>query len=218
MLRSCACLATCCVLSVNAQTANQTTVDTFPIKPIGLASDTQEGRFNGNMGYFYNAENTNFTSLETLASRDVHHHWGASSNELKISVWFKKNEFLSGDSIICAVLVRNVGNTAKTLLVSDKMWQFTLRHGTNIIKWQRTADDDFEKTRVDNGVFTFQIDPKTDGLLAAHINRFFPLTETGDYSIQVEMRVQAPNTRSAFSIVSGEARFSIVDKLSPSQQ
>ena len=89
-----------------------------------------------------------------------------------------------------------------------------LSHGTNIVVWRKLVSSDLTHTREDNGMFGYTIKPKSEGLVAAHINRFFAVGEPGEYSLQVEIFVTSSDG-SKTNVMSGSASFEVVDKLSP---
>ena len=66
----------------------------------------------------------------------------------------------------------------------------------------------------DNAPVNNTINAHGEGMVTAHLNRLFNLSQPGQYSVQVKMNERTKDNLGDTNIVSGTARFQIVERLS----
>ena len=61
--------------------------------------------------------------------------------------------------------------------------------------------------------YSYVAEPKTEGLTIVYLNRFFDLSQPGEYSLQVQIQVPTADGKGTTNVVSGTAKFEVVKEL-----
>ena len=160
-------------------------------------------------------------------TQDINGNWGIPTDGMQLSVRFHQAEFLQGDLVPAYMILRNLGSISRQWWRNgfpDCGYRFTLRHGTNVLTWMRpqqkrlSAQERLERGMQDPDLHfdpcDFSAAPKTEDLTILYLNRFFDLSQSGKYSLQVQILVPTSAGKRETNVVSGTATFEVVPKLS----
>lgn len=158
-------------------------------------------------------------------AQDINGNWGTPTDGMQLSVRFHQAEFLQGDLVPAYMVLRNLGSASRRWWRNgfpDCGYQFALRRGTNVFTWMRLQQKPMTaQERLEKGIqfpdlhfdpCDFSAAPKTEDLTILYLNRFFDLSQTGTYSLQVQIRVPALNGKGDTNVISGTAAFEVVPK------
>lgn len=157
---------------------------------------------------------------ETLPSnQDTNGNWGKPVDGMQLSVRFKQPEFTSGQMVPAHIILRNLGGKPRKWWrnsLPDNVYQFILQAGTNSFAWARpqAKHEPLETVigSMDEGDPYWCIaEPQTEGLSVIYLNRFFGLSQPGEYSLRVQIAVPQSDGKGETNVLSGTARFEIVN-------
>lgn len=187
----------------------------YPYTLVGGDEQEQE------LGYYFSNTPPAHNPIPELmaAEQDTNGNWGATIDEMQLSLRFHKVKFIQGELVPAYIILRNVGLKERHWhrnALPDNGYQFSLKHGTNILTWFRPQKPClpviFSGGMYEGDPYAFNAYPHTQSLTAVYLNRFFDLSQPGQYSLQVQIAVPTMNEQGTTNVVSGTAVFEITPK------
>ena len=176
------------------------------------------------LNIFLNHLPNNQPVSEVLPSaQDPTGNWGASINNMEVSLRFRRPEYLKGESVPAVVILRNLGPLRRGWwqnALPDHGYRFTVWHGGKVVTWGRPQQKP-DLTPHDVSNLAPPLDPyrcylssKTQDLTVIDLRRFFDLKRLGKYSVQAQICLPSSDGKAEANIFSGIATFEIVKQLS----
>jgi hypothetical protein len=171
--------------------------------------------------YLWNRLVTGETIEESKpASEDVGGNWGPPTDGLQMSVRLRRTEFLKGEPVVAVVILRNLAATNRwTYMERNPIANFeaTLRCGEKSVSWTNPPPVKPAATSSDFTSYRVKLMESSQFLIVVRIDEILPLAQTGDYFLQLSRRELLADRRGFTNIVSGTAKFRLVEKLSPQE-
>ena len=184
-----------------------------------IAGDGQDDEY---MNYVFDKIGHRQSIPEIMPTeQDTNGNWGALTDGMQISVRFRQPRFVQGKTVPAYIILRNLDSSPRKWwrnALPDNGYQFTLQRGTNIFNWMRPQQKHVSPMYVigsmDEGdPYSYVAEPKTEGLTIVYLNRFFDLSQPGEYSLQVQIQVPTADGKGTTNVVSGTAKFEVVKEL-----
>jgi hypothetical protein len=196
----------------------RSSTNTFPITRIAGENEIDEAH-----AYIDSLQEGRSIPEIMAADIDPNANWGALSDGMQVSVWLRQTNYFSGAMVPAVLILRNTGAEKREWWRNgypDCGYHFKLSFATNTIEWGR-APQQRRKPNIDDlysgpdpehaGVdpFWFVSEPRTEDLTILYLNRFFDLSQTGKYSLQVQIQVPTSDGKGSTNLISGIAVFEI---------
>lgn len=193
-----------------------TGTNTYPV--VNFAGDCEDEMNH----YVERARKLAFIPEIMPVEQDTNGNWGALTADMQLSARFRKREYIQGDKVPVLVILRNAGETTRTWwrnALPDMGFHFTLYYGTNTATWFRPQKEKLPRAKWQGGEPFANMDPYYSGssphmeeFTGVDINRFFDVSQPGEYSLQVQIQVPTVDGKGITNIISGTAKFEIVEK------
>jgi len=164
--------------------------------------------------------------LELLqASQDTNGNWGPETNGLQLSLRLMRHDKLFAGSIVpAATVLRNLELYARTLLLTNSLSlyiSFKVR-GTNGYLPERKYERYYPEIgtmpipALPHGLINWNWSTRSEKILEVDLNKFFDLSQPGEYSVRAICRVYSPATKLAlYEVSSGTTSFQIIERSPP---
>jgi hypothetical protein len=165
-----------------------------------------------------------FPAPETLqADLDTNGNWGAITNGFQLSLRFRKNHYVIGETIPAVGILRNVQGHSQSLLLTNSpsiFLKFVVFYGTNaLLQIPNESEklpsivytDGSAMPSPPKGLLEWTFEAKSEKEVAIDLKRFYSLTNSGTYTAKAICGVYSPTTKSVlYEVESGTASFSLV--------
>lgn len=168
-------------------------------------------------GYFliYRQMN-NVPIVETFpAAKDTGGNWGMPADNLALSIRLRRSEFLVGEPVTSVIILRNLDTRQRGYFLNDFNIKASLFHGTNEVVYQKQMPQRKQIRGEDLDGLYGNLKGRSEAMFTMAINHYFELKQPGAYSFQVQIQEPTSDGDGKTNVISGKARFRIVEKLSP---
>ncbi len=219
------CLAACILCSnenVVAQTPNSGSLDPEIYRTMDITGDP-EVEHPYVMSWFYHRALQTPMPEEGPAGKDMAGNWGPSTNGFQMSVRLNRRQFMLGEPVVATIVLRNAESNPKSTWLRgrpDHAFDYIVQRGTNLLTWVRTGSSvprEAQSGGEASQVNSVGIPPHAQMVILVQLQKLLDLQDLGDYSVQVRFRERLLNGEETARVVSGTARFEIVERLAPSE-
>jgi hypothetical protein len=152
--------------------------------------------------------------------QDPEGNWGSAADGLQLSVRLNRSEFARGEPVPVMLLLRNLNSTGREVQVNHSAhenFDYTVHFGTNELRrtWvnpEANPPPPFYWSRESSHGET--LSGHTQAAFLTQLDRTFDLSHVGEYSVQANRIERLPGRQGKTNIVSGMARFRVVETLS----
>ncbi len=154
------------------------------------------------------------------ANEDTNDIWGNETNGLLLSLRFRKDRYVVGETISAISILRNLETNSQTLLVTNSpslFLTYVVRCGTNQCfpkgQKQETSNSIHVPLASPKGLINWRWSPRSEKEVVSNLNRFFDLKEPGEYTVQALCHIYSPETKTPlYEVSSGITSFQLVEK------
>lgn len=201
----------------NGLASSVTQENTFSLSQDDIKDETGEEE-----GYYIRCMLHHILMPETLpAALDTNGNWGTAKNGLRLSLRFHKKQYACGEIIPAIAILRNLEDRSRTLLLTNSHSYFlalTVRYENHMMLAQRKEPaerpnrDGSSMPSPPRGLLEWRWDARSEKAVVLDLNRFFALTNAGNYTVTATCRVYSEATNSvSFEVVSGSVSFNLVN-------
>ena len=157
------------------------------------------------------------------ADLDTNGNWGVPTDGMQLSVRLRRSQYLQGEPVVAIVILRNLSHQSRASGQKRDVredFEYTLSCGTNIWTW--SASNSVVEPRVPPILmqtegrmgFRYVFAPRSQRASQVVLSELFDLNQLGHYALHVTRQEPLISKSGFTNIVSGEATFSVVERLS----
>lgn len=152
------------------------------------------------------------------AVQDTNGNWGEPTDGLQLSTRIRHKSYLVGEPVDALILYRNLGSQWRNYYHGDipsYHYTYILHRGTNVVTWTNPfpGPNAFRASHLGPP----NIHDRSQLGFVVRLNQFFDIKRLGEYSFQVSRHEPLFSGLGETNIVSGTAKFRIVEVIPPDE-
>ncbi len=201
-------------LKANAQT-NEAETNTFLLGLNDVKDFTPQQQ---EIGYYMRNVSLHHVVIPEIlpASEDTNDIWGNQTNELLLSIRFRKDKYVIGEEIPAISILRNLETNSKDLMVTDSpsiFLTFVIHNGTNEYLPKQQNQRFRPPFAPRHGFMNLTLKPRGEMEIVYDLNEFYDLKAPGEYTVRALCRIYSPETKTPiYEVSSGTTSFQLAEK------
>ena len=150
------------------------------------------------------------------ASEDTNDIWGSETNGLLLSIRFRKDTYVMGETIPAISIFRNLETNSQTLTVTDSpsvFLTFVVWNGPNKCFPKQNKKQFRPPFMSPKGFMNWTLGLRSEKEIVLDMNEFYDLKVPGTYTVQAFCQIYSPETKTpVYQVSSGTTSFQLLEK------